>query len=98
MLQGSGKTVTCVAPPQVPFTFGVEIFEPGHRTTPHSHASAHELFFILAGAPGAVRHVPPPHLAPTVRTKHLADAIKIQTSAKELLSAALSLNNELWLQ
>ena len=35
---------------QCPFTFGVEIFEAGHRTTPHSHASAHELFFILAGA------------------------------------------------
>ncbi|KAK9843682.1 hypothetical protein WJX81_002112 [Elliptochloris bilobata] len=34
---------------QVPFTFGVEIFEAGHRTMPHSHASAHELFFILAG-------------------------------------------------
>ncbi len=38
------------APSQVPFTFGVEIFEAGHRTTPHSHPSAHELFFILAGA------------------------------------------------
>lgn len=35
---------------QCPFTFGVEIFEAGHCTTPHSHASAHELFFILAGA------------------------------------------------
>ena len=35
---------------QVPFTFGVEIFEVGHETQPHSHAVAHELFFILAGA------------------------------------------------
>ena len=34
---------------QVPFTFGVEIFEPGHRTTPHTHPSSQELFFILAG-------------------------------------------------
>ncbi|KAK9814608.1 hypothetical protein WJX72_008552 [[Myrmecia] bisecta] len=33
----------------VPFTFGVEIFEPGHRTMPHTHKTAHELFFILAG-------------------------------------------------
>jgi quercetin dioxygenase-like cupin family protein len=42
---------------QVPFTFGVEIFEAGHRTTPHSHPSAHELFFILAGA----LQLPPKH-------------------------------------
>lgn len=35
---------------QVNFTFGVEIFEPGHKTTPHVHQQAHELFFILAGA------------------------------------------------
>lgn len=34
---------------QVPFTFGVEIFEAGHKTEPHSHAIAHELFYILAG-------------------------------------------------
>ena len=33
----------------VPFVFGVEIFEPGHRTEPHVHPSAHEAFFILAG-------------------------------------------------
>ncbi|KAK9785970.1 hypothetical protein WJX73_010086 [Symbiochloris irregularis] len=33
----------------VPFTFGVEIFEQGHKTKPHSHAIAHELFYILAG-------------------------------------------------
>lgn len=35
--------------PQVPFISGVEVFEPGHRTTPHVHPQAHELFFILAG-------------------------------------------------
>ena len=35
--------------PQVNFTFGVEIFEPGHKTTPHVHQQAYELFFILAG-------------------------------------------------
>jgi mannose-6-phosphate isomerase-like protein (cupin superfamily) len=29
--------------------FGIEMFEPGHRTTPHVHASAHEVFFVLAG-------------------------------------------------
>ena len=34
---------------QVPFTFGIEIFEAGHETTPHSHAVAHELFCILTG-------------------------------------------------
>eukprot|EP01023_Acetabularia_acetabulum_P008014 TRINITY_DN13492_c0_g1_i2.p1 TRINITY_DN13492_c0_g1~~TRINITY_DN13492_c0_g1_i2.p1 ORF type:complete len:204 (-),score=26.38 TRINITY_DN13492_c0_g1_i2:121-732(-) len=33
----------------VPCTFGVEIFEPGHRTKPHTHQYAHELFFILSG-------------------------------------------------
>lgn len=35
--------------PQVNFTFGVEIFEPGHCTKPHTHQLAHEIFFILAG-------------------------------------------------
>jgi quercetin dioxygenase-like cupin family protein len=34
----------------VPFTFGLEIFEPGHKTAPHTHPSSQELFFILAGA------------------------------------------------
>ena len=34
---------------QVPFTFGVEVFEPGHVTKPHSHSVAHEMFLILAG-------------------------------------------------
>ena len=34
---------------QVPFTFGIEIFERGHKTTPHTHPSSQELFFILAG-------------------------------------------------
>ena len=33
----------------VPFVFGVEIFEPGHRTTPHVHDGAYEVFFILSG-------------------------------------------------
>ncbi|EIE19970.1 RmlC-like cupin, partial [Coccomyxa subellipsoidea C-169] len=33
----------------VPFTFGLEIFEPGHKTAPHTHPSSQELFFILAG-------------------------------------------------
>ena len=37
---------------QVPFTFGVEVFEPSHRTTPHQHAVGYELFLILSGAPG----------------------------------------------
>jgi quercetin dioxygenase-like cupin family protein len=36
--------------PPVPFVFGVEVFEPGHRTAPHAHPAAHELFFVLAGA------------------------------------------------
>lgn len=34
---------------QVPFTFGLEIFEMGHKTKPHTHPVSHELFFILAG-------------------------------------------------
>jgi hypothetical protein len=34
---------------QVPFISGIEVFEPGHCTTPHVHPHAHELFFILAG-------------------------------------------------
>ena len=34
---------------QVPFTFGLEIFEKGHKTKPHTHPVSHELFFILAG-------------------------------------------------
>ncbi|KAL0044845.1 hypothetical protein WJX82_011367 [Trebouxia sp. C0006] len=34
---------------EVPFTFGLEIFERSHKTKPHSHTVSHELFFILAG-------------------------------------------------
>ena len=34
---------------EIPFTFGVEIFEKGHKTNPHTHAVSHELFFILSG-------------------------------------------------
>ena len=34
---------------EVPFTFGLEIFERSHKTKPHTHAVSHELFFILAG-------------------------------------------------
>jgi mannose-6-phosphate isomerase-like protein (cupin superfamily) len=34
---------------QTPFTFGIEIFEPDHKTTPHTHAVGHELFFIMSG-------------------------------------------------
>ena len=30
-------------------SFGVEVFEPGHRTPIHVHLGAHELFFVLAG-------------------------------------------------
>ena len=33
----------------IPFVFGVEIFEPGHKTTPHVHTGAYEVFFILSG-------------------------------------------------
>ena len=33
----------------IPFVFGVEIFEPGHRTKPHVHEQAYEVFFILSG-------------------------------------------------
>lgn len=38
---------TC--PLQVPLVFGVEVFEGGHRTTPHIHLVAHEIFFIVSG-------------------------------------------------
>jgi len=34
---------------EVPFTFGLEIFERSHKTKPHTHTVSHELFFILAG-------------------------------------------------
>ena len=40
---------------RVPFTFGIEIFERGHRTTPHTHPTSQELFFILAGLSQALR-------------------------------------------
>ena len=33
----------------IPFTFGVEVFEVSHKTTPHVHSRAHELFLVLAG-------------------------------------------------
>lgn len=33
----------------VPFTFGVEIFQAAHKTPPHVHPNAHELFFVLSG-------------------------------------------------
>ena len=35
---------------EVPFTFGVEVFPPGHKTPPHVHTTAHEMFFILSGS------------------------------------------------
>eukprot|EP00192_Tetraselmis_astigmatica_P003935 CAMPEP_0117692372 /NCGR_PEP_ID=MMETSP0804-20121206/26292_1 /TAXON_ID=1074897 /ORGANISM="Tetraselmis astigmatica, Strain CCMP880" /LENGTH=463 /DNA_ID=CAMNT_0005505815 /DNA_START=249 /DNA_END=1638 /DNA_ORIENTATION=+ len=34
----------------LPFTFGVEVFQPDHRTPPHTHTSAYEVFFILSGS------------------------------------------------
>ena len=34
----------------VSFTLVVEIFEPGGRTPPNSHAEAEECFFVLAGS------------------------------------------------
>jgi mannose-6-phosphate isomerase-like protein (cupin superfamily) len=35
---------------KVPFTAIVEIFEPGGRTPPNTHAEAYELFFVLSGS------------------------------------------------
>lgn len=35
--------------PDLSFTFGVEMFEPGHRTTRHIHTSAYEMFIVLGG-------------------------------------------------
>ena len=56
----------------VPFTVGVEVFDPGHETDRHSHATGTELFFVLSGtgtahcdgasfalAPGDVAIFPP---------------------------------------
>ncbi len=48
-LYPAALTPTPALPPQVPFISGIEVFERGHRTTPHVHPHAHELFFILAG-------------------------------------------------
>jgi mannose-6-phosphate isomerase-like protein (cupin superfamily) len=48
-LEYAAEGLECAYAGQVPFTFGVEIFEAGHRTTPHTHPSSQELFFILAG-------------------------------------------------
>ncbi|GAX76355.1 hypothetical protein CEUSTIGMA_g3801.t1 [Chlamydomonas eustigma] len=31
-------------------SFGIEVFEPGHKTPIHMHPTAHELFFVLAGS------------------------------------------------
>eukprot|EP00882_Tetradesmus_deserticola_P018714 GHRQ01020099.1.p1 GENE.GHRQ01020099.1~~GHRQ01020099.1.p1 ORF type:complete len:248 (+),score=103.20 GHRQ01020099.1:101-745(+) len=42
------------ASPAVCLSFGVEEFEPGHVTPLHTHNSAHELFFVLAGQAVAV--------------------------------------------
>ena len=33
----------------VPLTFGMEIFEAGHKTPPHVHSEAHEVFVVLSG-------------------------------------------------
>lgn len=65
----------CLADPLVegvPFTFIVEIYEPGGATPPNTHAIAHEFFFILHGegkgycdgmevdlAPGSSLLIPP---------------------------------------
>ena len=41
-----------VTDPRVRFTYGLEIFEPGHQTPRHTHRDAHELFLVLAGDGG----------------------------------------------
>jgi len=35
--------------PELSMTFGVEMFEPGHRTTRHIHTAAYEMFIVLGG-------------------------------------------------
>ena len=35
---------------RTPFTFGVEVFEPGHMTPPHVHDTGFELFYIIKGS------------------------------------------------
>jgi quercetin dioxygenase-like cupin family protein len=46
------------ASPAVCLSFGVEVFEPGHVTQLHTHSTAHELFFVLAGSAVAVHGGP----------------------------------------
>eukprot|EP00798_Chlamydomonas_sp_ICE-L_P025816 gene25816-11491_t len=40
-------------------SFGIEVFEPGHKTPIHVHPTAHEVFFCLAVSPGDVIVFPP---------------------------------------
>jgi len=54
---GDTNYMACVFDPiveGVPFTSIVEIYEPGGKTPPNSHAIAHEMFFILKGT--AIAH------------------------------------------
>jgi len=38
--------------PKISFCCGLEVFQPSHVTTPHTHHGAWELFFIISGARG----------------------------------------------
>ena len=38
--------------PELSMTFGVEMFEPGHRTARHVHGAAYEMFVVLGGGGG----------------------------------------------
>ncbi len=38
--------------PEISFCCGLEVFQPSHVTTPHTHHGAWELFFIISGARG----------------------------------------------
>ncbi len=64
---GDSNYFACMLDPLadgVSFTMVVEIFEPGGKTPPNSHAVAEEVFFVMAGtgraiADGTVRDVGP---------------------------------------
>jgi quercetin dioxygenase-like cupin family protein len=50
-MAASNRLALAFDPPRdgVPFTAGVEVFDPGHQTPRHTHATGCELFFVLAG-------------------------------------------------
>jgi len=46
------QTFSPLQSPKISFCCGLEVFQPSHVTTPHTHHGAWELFFIISGARG----------------------------------------------